>query len=196
MHDRPGTTRDPIDTAIEVDGREVILIDTAGLRRRGRMREDVEHYSQIRALQAAERSDVALVVADATEGLTDADLSAVDRAARAHCATLLVMNKWDLAQPDLDHIRGQLRAKSRQRPPVEVASAVTGEGLHRLLPAALRLEERYRARIPTRELNRRCASWPPSGRARAGATGACRCATWSRPPRRRRPSASTSTTAP
>jgi len=153
VHDRPGTTRDPVDTAIEVDGREVVLIDTAGLRKRGRMREDVERYSQIRALQAAERSDVAIVVADATEGLTEADLAAVDRAARAHCATLLVMNKWDLAQPDLDHIRGKLRAKSRQRPPVEVASAATGEGLHRLLPAALRLEERSRARIPTRELN-------------------------------------------
>jgi GTP-binding protein len=153
VHERPGTTRDPIDTAIEVDGREVVLIDTAGLRKRGRMREDVERYSQIRALQAAERSDVAIVVADATEGLTDADLAAVDRAARAHCATLLVMNKWDLAQPDLDHIRGKLRAKSRQRPPVEVASAVTGEGLHRLLPAALRLEGRARSRVPTRELN-------------------------------------------
>ena len=153
VHDRPGTTRDPIDTLIEVDGRQVVLIDTAGLRKRGRMREDVEHYSQIRALQAAERSDVAIVVADATEGLTDADLSAVDRAARAHCATLLVMNKWDLAQPDLNHIRGKLRAKSRQHPPVEVASAATGEGLHRLLPAALRLEERYRSRVSTQELN-------------------------------------------
>ncbi|MGD9696894.1 MAG: ribosome biogenesis GTPase Der [Thermoleophilia bacterium] len=153
VHDRPGTTRDPIDTLVEVGGRRVVLIDTAGLRKRGRMREDVEHYSQIRALQAAERSDVALVVADATEGLTDADLGAVDRAARAHCATILVLNKWDLAQPDLDHIRGRLRRKSRQHPQVEVCSAVTGEGLHRLLPAALRLEERYRARISTRELN-------------------------------------------
>ncbi len=182
VHERPGTTRDPIDTAIEVDGREVVLIDTAGLRKRGRMREDVEHYSQIRALQAAERSDVAIVVADATEGLTDADLAAVDRAARAHCATLLVMNKWDLAQPDLDHIRGKLRAKSRQRPPVEVASAVTGEGLHRLLPAALRLEERSRARIATRELNealRELAAERPGPRKRT--RGGCRCATSSRP---------------
>jgi GTPase len=153
VHDRPGTTRDPVDTLVEVDGRRVVLIDTAGLRRRGRMREDVERYSQIRALQAADRSDVAMVVADATEGLTDADLAAVDTAARAHCATLVVMNKWDLAQPDLEHIRGRLRAKSRQRPPVEVCSATTGEGLHRLLPAALRLEERARARISTHELN-------------------------------------------
>ena len=153
VHDQPGTTRDPIDTLITVNDRPVVLIDTAGLRRRGQMREDVEHYSQIRALQSAERSDVAIVVCDATEGLTDSDLSAVDRSARAHCATLLVINKWDLAQPDLEHIRGRLRSKSRQRPPIEVCSAVTGEGLHRLLPAALRLEERFGARISTRELN-------------------------------------------
>jgi GTPase len=153
VHDRPGTTRDPIDTMIEVDGRPLVLIDTAGLRKRGRMREGVEHYSQIRALQAAERSDVAIVVADATEGLTDADLAAVDRAAHAHCATLLVMNKWDLAQPDLEHIRGRLRSKSRQRPPIEVCSAATGEGLHRILPAALRLEERFRTRLSTHDLN-------------------------------------------
>jgi GTP-binding protein len=153
VHDEPGTTRDPIDTLIQVNGEPVVLIDTAGLRRRGQMRDGVEHYSQIRALQSAERSDVALVVCDATEGLTDSDLSAVDRSARAHCATLVVMNKWDLAQPDLEHIRGRLRSKSRQRPPIEVCSAATGEGLHRLLPAALRLEERFRARISTRELN-------------------------------------------
>ena len=136
VHDEPGTTRDPIDTLISVEGRPVVLIDTAGLRRRGQMREDVEHYSQIRALQSAERSDVAVVVCDATEGLTDSDLSAVDRSARAHCATLLVINKWDLAQPDLEHIRGRLRSKSRQRPPIEVCSAMTGEGLHRILPAS------------------------------------------------------------
>ncbi len=153
VHDAPGTTRDPIDTLIEVDGRRVVLIDTAGLRRRGQMRDGVEHYSQIRALQSAERSDVAMVVCDATEGLTDSDLSAVDRSARAHCATLVVVNKWDLAQPDLEHIRGRLRSKSRQRPPIEVCSAATGEGLHRLLPAALRLEERFRSRISTRDLN-------------------------------------------
>lgn len=153
VHDRPGTTRDPIDTLIEVGGREVVLTDTAGLRKRGRMRDDVEHYAQIRALDAAARSDVALVVCDATEGITDADLRAVDEAAKAHCATILVMNKWDVAQPDLDHIRGLLRAKTRQRPTIEVCSAVTGDGLHRLLPAALRLYDKYAARIPTNRLN-------------------------------------------
>jgi len=152
VHEVPGTTRDPVDTLLEVDGRTVALIDTAGLRRRGRS-EGVERYSQLRSLQAAERSDVALVVCDATEGLTDTDLQAVDRAAHARCATLLVMNKWDLAQPDLDDVRGKARAKSRQRPPIEVCSAVTGEGLHRLLPAALRLYDRSAAHIATHALN-------------------------------------------
>jgi GTP-binding protein len=137
----------------EYQGREIVLTDTAGLRKRGRMRDDVEHYSQIRAIQAAERSDVALVICDATEGLTDADLRAVDSAARARCATLVVMNKWDLAQPELDAITGELRAKSRQRPLVEVCSATSGEGLHRLVPAALRLYERRRSRITTHNLN-------------------------------------------
>jgi GTPase len=131
----------------------MVLTDTAGLRKRNRMRDDVEHYSQIRAIQAAERSDVALVVCDATEGLTDADLRAVDSAARARCATLLVMNKWDLSQPELDAITGELRAKSRQRPMVEICSAETGEGLHRLIPAAMRLYERRRSRITTHQLN-------------------------------------------
>ena len=152
VHSVPGTTRDPVDTLLEVDGREVALIDTAGLRRRGRSG-DVERYSQLRALQAADRSDVALVVCDATEGVTEADLAAVDRAAHANCATLLVMNKWDLAQPDLDDVRGKVRAKSRQRPPIEVCSAVSGEGIHRLLPAALRLDGRYRTHLSTHALN-------------------------------------------
>ena len=105
------------------------------------------------------------------------------------------MNKWDLAQPDLEHIRGRLRAKSRQRPAIEVCSAATGEGLHRLLPAALRLEERRRARIATRELNeaiRELATerpGPPQGQPapvaalpRADGRGAADL-----PPRRQRP---------
>ena len=132
VHDRPGTTRDPIDTLIEVDGRQIVLIDTAGIRKRGRTHEALEYYSQMRAIQAAERSDVALIVASAAEGLTDSDLSAADRAAHAHCASVLVLNKWDLAQPDIDDIRGKARAKTRQRPPIEVCSTVTGEGLARL----------------------------------------------------------------
>jgi len=153
VHDVPGTTRDPVDTVVEVDGRRVVLTDTAGLRRRGKTRENVERYSHLRAIQAAERSDVAIVVCDATVGITDADLAAADQAARAHCATLIVMNKWDLAQPDLDHLNGYVRAKVRQRPPIEISSAESGEGVQRLLPAALRLYDRLSERISTHRLN-------------------------------------------
>ncbi|MEO2139826.1 MAG: ribosome biogenesis GTPase Der [Thermoleophilia bacterium] len=153
VQDLPGTTRDPVDTIIEWDGREIVLIDTAGLRRRGRMRERVEVYSQQRALEAAERSDVAIVVADATEGITEADLAACDLAAQNHCATLLALNKWDLAQPDLADLAGRVRRKSRQHPPIVACSAETGEGLGRLIPAALRLYEKSHTRLSTRDLN-------------------------------------------
>lgn len=153
VHDVPGTTRDPVDTVVEVGGRRVVLTDTAGLRKRGKTTENVERYSHLRAIQAAERSDVALVVCDASAGITDADLAAADQAAHAHCATVMVMNKWDVAQPDLDHIQGIVRAKVRQRPPIEISSAATGEGVQRLLPQALRLYDRMSERISTNRLN-------------------------------------------
>ncbi len=167
VHDRPGTTRDPVDTIVEVDGRTIVLTDTAGLRKRGKTRESVERYSHLRAVQAAERADVAIVVCDAAEGITDSDLAVADAAARAHCATLIVMNKWDKAQPELDHLHGVVRAKVRQRPPVEVSSATTGEGIERLLPAALRLYDRMSERVSTHKLNtelRRLAEERPGPR--------------------------------
>ncbi len=153
VHDVPGTTRDPVDTIVEFDGHEMVLIDTAGLRRRGRMRLRIEHYSQIRAIESAERADVAIVVADATEGITEADLAACDQAAHAHCATLLVLNKWDIAQPDIIDLRGRVRRKSRQHPHIEVCSALTGTGIDRILPAALRLHAKSQQRISTKALN-------------------------------------------
>lgn len=153
VHGEPGTTRDAIDTTISVDGTPVVLIDTAGLRRRGKARDDVERYSMLRTVDAAERSAVAIVVCDAVEGVTDGDLAVCEQAAIARCCTLLVVNKWDLAQPDLDDVRGLVSRKTRQRPPIEVCSTVTGEGLHRIIPAALRLAERARTRVPTSRLN-------------------------------------------
>ncbi len=152
VHHEPGTTRDPVDTLLDVDGRRIALIDTAGLRRRGRSAQ-VERASQGRTIEAARRSDVALCVADATEGITEADLAALDQAIRTGCGSVVALNKWDLAQPGLDDLRGRLHAKSRQRPALEICSAVTGEGLHRLIPACLRVYERGRARIPTHQLN-------------------------------------------
>ncbi len=167
VHDRPGTTRDPVDTVVDVAGRMVVLTDTAGLRKRGKSVEAVERYSHLRAVQSAERSDVAIVVCDATEGITDSDLGVAEIAAKAHCATLFVMNKWDVAQPELDHLYGVVRAKVRQRPPIEVSSATTGEGIDRLLPAALKLYDRLSERISTNKLNtelRRLAEERPGPR--------------------------------
>lgn len=153
VHDAPGTTRDPVDTVIDYDDRRIVLTDTAGLRKRGKTNDVVERYSHLRAVQSADRSDVAIVVCDAVEGITDADLAAAEQAAKAHCATLLVMNKWDLAQPPLDHLTGLVRAKVRQRPPIEVSSAATGEGIDRIIPAALRLHAKLSQRISTKRLN-------------------------------------------
>ncbi len=153
VQDMPGTTRDPVDTIIEWGDREIVLIDTAGLRRRGRMRERVEVYSQQRALDAAARSDVAIVVADAAEGITEADLAACDEAAQNHCATMIALNKWDLARPDLADLAGRVRRKSRQHPPIVACSAITGEGLDRIIPAALRLYEKSHTRLSTHDLN-------------------------------------------
>lgn len=153
VQDMPGTTRDPVDTIIEWDDQEIVLIDTAGLRRRGRMRERVEVYSQQRALEAAERSDVAIVVADTTEGITEADLAACDQAAQNHCATMIALNKWDLAKPDLADLAGRVRRKSRQHPPIVACSAITGEGLDRIIPTALRLYGKSHTRLSTHDLN-------------------------------------------
>jgi GTP-binding protein len=152
----PGTTRDAIDTPLTIDGRTVTLVDTAGLRRRGRRTAtDVEYYSGLRALKAMERSDVALVVVDASEGVVDLDLQVAYEAQRANCATAVLFNKWDIADEfDLDLARERLYAKVQMRPPSVTVSAKTGRSLDRVLPLALSLYDRYRSRIPTAELNR------------------------------------------
>jgi GTP-binding protein len=164
-----GTTRDAIDTPIEVDGRRLLLVDTAGIRRAAKVSESVEYYTALRAQRAAERAHVALVVCDATDGVTAQDLRIAELAMRAGCATALVLNKWDLtggeveeaAGPaggvgaaELDRERARVHRKLRLRPRVLTASAKTGRNVHRLLREALSLSDRARHRIPTPELNR------------------------------------------
>ena len=151
----PGTTRDSIDTPIEFGGRRLSLVDTAGLRRRGkRSEEDVEFYSSLRTIRALERSDVALVVIDASEGLVDLDLQVAYEAQRARCATGILFNKWDTSVVDLDMTTARLNAKVQMRPPWLTISALTGRNVNRVLPLALDLHDRYAARIPTGALNR------------------------------------------
>jgi GTPase len=152
-----GTTRDAIDMPLEVDGRQVILVDTAGLRRQAKVSESVEYYTALRSQRAAERADVAMVVCDATDGVTSQDLRIAELAMRSDCATLLVLNKWDLYtgdEADLDHERARVKRKLRLRPKVLTASAVGGRNVPRLLTEAIALGDRMRERIPTPELNR------------------------------------------
>ena len=95
-----GTTRDAIDTPIEVDGRPMLLIDTAGIRRGAKVQESGEYYTALRSQRAAERADVALVICDANDGVTSQDLRIAELAMKANCATALVLNKWDLTSGD------------------------------------------------------------------------------------------------
>ncbi|HYB25732.1 MAG TPA: ribosome biogenesis GTPase Der [Solirubrobacteraceae bacterium] len=164
-----GTTRDAIDLPIEFEGRRLILVDTAGLRRAAKVGESVEYYTSLRSRRAAERADVALVVCDASDGITSQDLRVAELAMRSGCATALVLNKWDIAEGvDLDHERARAHQKLRLRPRVLTASAKTGRNIQRLLAEAIALADRRAARIPTPQLNRflsdvTAARQPPVG---------------------------------
>jgi GTP-binding protein len=154
VSDRAGTTRDAVDTRLEVDGREIVLVDTAGLRRRGKIAGTVDWYAQLRSERAAERADVAVVVCDASEALTTEDLRVGELAMQKECATLLALNKWDEGRTDLEDAKERAQARLRQRPEVLAVSAKTGRGVRRLLLHALELADRVNVRIPTSELNR------------------------------------------
>lgn len=171
VSERAGTTRDAIDTELEVDGRPVLLVDTAGLRRRSKVAGTVDYYAQLRSELAVERADVAIVVCDAADGVTAEDLRIAEMAMRAGCATLLVLNKWDIGMTDIDDARARVERKLRLRPEVVTTSALYGRNVAKLLPKALQLADRAAERIPTPELNRFVADVvattpPPSRRGR------------------------------
>jgi GTP-binding protein len=166
-----GTTRDAIDTELALDGRRVTLVDTAGLRRRAKVAGTIDYYAQLRSERAVERADVALVVCDASDGVTAEDLRVAEMAMRADCATLLVLNKWDVTATDIDDARARVERKLRLRPAVITCSALRGRNVARLLPRALELADRAAERIPTPALNRFVAdvvakNQPPSRRGR------------------------------
>jgi GTP-binding protein len=150
----PGTTRDAIDTVLQRGETTVVLVDTAGLRRKRRQRQGIEYYSELRAIQAAERADVALVLVDASEGLVDQDLAVASVARTAGCSTLVVLSKWDVATVGIEEVRPRLEARLRQRPPIVAVSAKTGRGVRRLLDRIEEIYGRHTSRVPTGELNR------------------------------------------
>ena len=171
VSDTAGTTRDSIDTELELDGRRLILVDTAGIRRRSKIAGSIDYYAQLRAERAASRADVAILLCDASEGVTSEDLRIGELAMKSGCATIVGLNKWDIVEVDLDDAKVRLGQRLRQRPPVITCSAERGRNLAKLLPKALELADRRAARIRTPELNRflgeaTARNPPPSKRGR------------------------------
>jgi len=159
VHEAPGTTRDAIDTPMEWEGQPVVLIDTAGIRKKGRIERGVEQYSVLRALRAIDRADVALLLLDAVDGATAQDAHIAGYILEEAKSVVVVVNKWDLVEKDVgtmqayvEHVRTALRFLDYV--PVLFVSALTGQRVEQVLPTALRVQEERLVRIPTAELNR------------------------------------------
>jgi GTP-binding protein len=156
VHDMPGTTRDAIDTVVETEDGPLRFVDTAGMRRRSRIDEPTEYFSLVRALQAVDRADAALLVIDAVDGVTHQDQRLAERVDAAGTATVVVLNKWDLLDAEG---RADARASVADRlaflgyAPVVTVSAKTGKMTHRIMPALRQAEEAYHRRVPTAALN-------------------------------------------
>jgi GTP-binding protein len=167
VSEQPGTTRDSIDTVLKRGERTFVLVDTAGLRRKQKKRQGIEYYSELRALQAAERADIVLVLVDASQGVVEHDLAIADIARKSMSSTLVVLSKWDIAEVGIEEVRDRLEPRLRQRPPIVAASAKTRRGVGKVLDRVEELYAKYTERISTGELNRflgelREARQPPS----------------------------------
>ena len=157
VHDMPGTTRDAIDTVVDTSEGRIRFVDTAGMRRKSRIDDGPEYYSLVRALRAIDDADVAFLVIDATEGVTHQDQRLAERIDAAGCPIVVVLNKWELiddAERRLD-ITNQLaqRMSFIGDSPVMKISALTGKGVHKLMPVLAEAMERYHKRVPTRDVN-------------------------------------------
>ena len=160
VHDEAGTTRDAIDTWLELDGEQICLIDTAGLRRRSRVTDELEFYSRLRAAAAIQRADVCILVGDARAGLTNQDFRIGEEAWEAGCGLVLVVNKWDLIEdrgPDVlaafeKELRG--RAPFLRFVPIITVSALSGKRVRKVVDLAKQVQAERLKRIPTAEVNR------------------------------------------
>ena len=156
VHDVPGTTRDSIDTVVETDEGPIRFVDTAGMRRKSRIDEGTEYYSLVRALQSIDRADAALLVIDATEGVTHQDQRLAERMDAAGSPIVIVLNKWETLDAER---RVEVMADVARRleflgyAPVLKISALTGKGVQKLVPALGQAIDAYHRRVPTGELN-------------------------------------------
>ena len=156
VHDRPGTTRDTVDTIVETPHGPVRFIDTAGMRRKARIDEETEYYSLVRALKAVDTADVALLVIDSTQGVTHQDQRLAERVDAAGCPIVVLLNKWDLCDTEQrEDVSIQVGDKLHfvGEAPVIRICALSGKNVHRLWPALEDTIRDYQTRIPTRRVN-------------------------------------------
>jgi GTP-binding protein len=157
VHDLPGTTRDAIDTLVQTDVGLIRFIDTAGMRRRAKTEAGLETYAVLRSLDALDRSDIAILVIDATLGATGQDQRLAERISAAGCPSLVVLNKWELVPVDeRDAVLATVGEKLAflGDAPVMKTTATSGKGVHRILPALSIAAADYGKRVPTGALNR------------------------------------------
>ncbi len=158
VHDMAGTTRDAIDTLVETPDGPIVFVDTAGMRRRSRIDDSAEYYSLVRALRAIDDADIALLVIDATEGITSQDQRLAERVDAAGCPIVVMLNKWELI--DDPERRLEVEAELNRKlyfvgdAPVLKISALTGKGVHKLRPVLQEAIVQYHRRVPTRDVNR------------------------------------------
>jgi GTPase len=158
VHDMPGTTRDAIDTLVETEDGPIVFVDTAGMRKRGRIDDSAEYYSLVRALRAIDDADIALLVIDADEGVTGQDQRLAERVDAAGCPVVVLLNKWETIEDA--EARVKIEADARRKLaflgdlPVLKISALTGKGVHKLRPLLQDAIEHYHRRVPTRDVNR------------------------------------------
>jgi GTPase len=157
VHDMPGTTRDAIDTVVETEEGPIRFIDTAGMRRRSKVDDGTEYYSVVRSLRAVDDADIALLVIDATEGITHQDQRLAERVDASGCPIVVLLNKYELLDTEerLDIARQvEDRLHFIGNSPVLRISAKSGKGVHKLLPVLSGAIEDYHRRVPTREVNK------------------------------------------
>jgi GTP-binding protein len=159
VSDVPGTTRDAVDTDIEIEGRVYRFVDTAGIRRKARVSRKLEKFSVIKALKSLDRCDVALIVVDALEGITDQDVTIAGYAHQRRCGCIFLLNKWDLVEKDTHSVkryteRVRTAARFLHFAPVLTLSAKTGQRTIRIFGIVDRVYSQYVKRVPTGEVNR------------------------------------------
>lgn len=159
VSDVPGTTRDAIDSEIKVNGKSYLFIDTAGIRRKGKVSRKIEKFSIIKALKSLDRCDIALIVLDASQGVTDQDINIAGYASDRGSGCIFLFNKWDLVEKDkktIHHYTRELRMSSKflAFAPVMTISALTGQRIHKIFSQVDGVYEQYITRLGTGILNR------------------------------------------